>query len=738
MSEKKIGMFYGVLVPNITMMLGVILFLRLGVLVGHAGILQMLSVILVGLGLMIVTSLSIASIATNMRMGGGGVYYLITRSLGIEIGGTVGLALYISQIISIALTVTGFAYLLCDYFPQFNIAIVEAVTLLFIGALSSVSSKMALKFQVVILVILLSGVGSVFLGSMAHVEPVNDFRPLYGMEALGFWPTFALFYPALTGIEAGMAMSGILKKPGRSLFLGNIIGLLFVAALYAVVSIFAYNSIPRMYLVSDPFVFVSFAKSELLVALGILTATLSSALGSVLGAPRILESMANDGLVPSIFSRVYGSYNEPRWALLLTVSLALLTALFTSIDQIIPILSMICLMTYGLLNLVAGLSELMNTASWRPVVRTPWWLSILGFFVAIVMMLFINVTWTFAAFGLFIAFFLLLQGRNLDAGFQDLRESMIFFFSRTALYHLGSPAEHALVWHPQLLVFATALSQQRKLAHLSHHLTYRSGLLTFSAIVPATWQDPEQIQSSKSSMELHLEKEGISGLIEVLPAESRLEGRLNLIRAYGIGPIQPNTIVLHLTSEDDPEGLLQVIESCRIMRKNLVLFKDSEKVPDELYFELDHPKSIDLWWNGDDRSGFDLAVSLATTLRDNKLWANGEYRLRAIASSRSVKKVLQQFFKEFVLKSRLHFTPVIHHEPRTDDYINCVSRYSSDADLTLICIRAYHDDEDPKDYLNYLQKIFNETKDIKDCLFICAYDGVEHKEIYQYPGGKGQ
>lgn len=730
MTKEKIGMFYGVLVPNITMMLGVILFLRLGVLVGYAGIFQMVAVILVALALMIVTSLSIASIATNMRMGGGGVYYLITRSLGIEIGGTVGLALYISQIISITLTVTGFSYTLCDLYPQFNIIVVEASTLFSLGLLSGFSSKMALKLQLFILMILLLGVGSVFLGSMGNVEPAHDFTPVFSQGTLGFWETFAYFYPALTGIEAGMAMSGILKRPGRSLFIGNIGGLLFAAGLYLAISAFAYINIPKMYLMSNPFIFVSFAKSEWLVTLGILTATLSSALGSILGAPRILESMSNDGLVPSIFSRVYGAYKEPRWALFLTVSLALITALLTDIDQIIPILTMICLITYGLLNLVAGLSELMNTASWRPVVRTPWWLSILGFLTAMMMMLFINVTWTFIALALFITFFLLIQGRNLEAGFQDLRDSMVFFFSRTALYHLGAPAKHALVWHPQLLVIATAVSQQRKLAHLAHHLTHRSGLLTFAAIVPTSWQDPEQIESSKSSLKLHLEKEGVSGLVEILPAESKLEGQLNLIRAYGIGAIQPNTIVLPFSLDGDFLSLFEVIGACRLMRKNLVLFSDSQKTDEEKYIKGGHKKMVDLWWNGDDRKSFALSVSLTTTLRDNRVWANGDYHLRAIVSSRSAKSVLQKFFKEYVLKSRLPFKPLIHFEPKIKDYISHISHYSSEADLTIICIRAYDEEEEPATYIKYLQQLFNETKDLNDCLYVCSYDGIEHKKIY--------
>jgi len=733
MSKKKIGTFYGVLVPNITMMLGVILFLRLSAIVGHAGIFRMLAVIAASLGFMLITSLSIASIATNMRMGGGGVYYLITRSLGIEIGGAVGLALYLSQIISITLTITGFAYIFCDLFPQFSIPYVEAGTLTALGLVSSFSSKEALKLQVGILTILLIGVASIFFGSMEYVPAQKNLTPLFEGGSLTFWQTFAFFFPAMTGIEAGMAMSGILKKPGRSLYIGNIGALLFVALLYGGLSLYADLKIPEYMLAANPFIFVEYAYSSNLVAAGILMATLSSALGSILGAPRIFESMAKDGLAPSIFGKVYGKYNEPRWSLWLTVTLALIMALSTNIDQIIPILTMICLITYGLLNLVAGLAELMNTASWRPTIRTPWWLSILGCLSAIGFMLFINVGWTFMALFLFALFFIVIQGRNIKVGFRDIRESLIFFFSRAALYHLSTPAEHALVWHPQLLVIATGLSQQKKLAFLSHYLTQRSGVLTFSAIVPESWQDPEQIQNSKSSMQSLLEKENIGGLVEVIPAETQLDGQLNLIRAYGIGPIQPNSVVLPLIHEEaEIDNLLTIMDSCRLMQKNLVLFRDSSSVKEELYAS-DEKKRVDLWWNGDDRNGFDLAVSLVTTLRDSRLWADSAYNLQAIVSSRSAAKVIQKFFKDFIRSSRLPFAPVVHLEPKIGSTLSNICKYSEEADLTVICIRALHEEEDMMRYREYLQNMFEKTENLKDCLFIACYDNIEHKEIYQYP-----
>lgn len=735
MTKKKIGTFYGVIIPNITMMLGVILFLRLGVLVGHAGIFQMTSVILLSLGFMIVTSLSIASMATNMRMGGGGVYYLITRSLGIEIGGAVGLALYFSQLISIALTTSGFAYTLCEMYPFLSISYVELVTIILLALFSSVSSKGALHLQLLILIVLLSGVLSVFAGSIQNVGALKSITPLFSGGTLSFWETFAFFFPAVTGIEAGMAMSGILKTPGRSLFIGNISALLLVAFLYLAVSTFAYYNIPLIYLSADPFIFLQYSWSPMLVWSGILTATISSALGSFLGAPRMVESMAKDGLLPKFFGYTYGAYQEPRWALALTTAAVVCITLSTNIDQIIPILTMICLITYGLLNFVAGLAELMNTVSWRPVVRTPWWLSIAGSGLALGMMLFINVTWTFISLVLFVVFYLLIQGRHVSVGFQDIRQSLIFFFSRSALYHLGAPAQHAMVWHPQLLVAATSLTYHHKLAHLAHSLTRSSGILTFAAFVPNTWDDPEQLESSKATLEAYLEKEGISALVEVQRASTPTQGINNMIPAYGIGPIQPNVIIIPIGEDDvDLEGLMETVETCRVTRKNLILFKDSDSVSEEYFYgSCLAEKRIDLWWNGDDRSSFDLTTSLVTTLHDGRAWSDADIRLNSVASTESAKVVMDKFFKEFIKRSRLPFEAQIFMEPEGSDYLSYIKKYSNEAHLTCICFRGYQMEESLEGYSDYLKNLFEKVRGIGPCLLISSYDQVEHREIYYYP-----
>lgn len=186
MEDKKFGLIKGVFIPNVTMMFGVILFLRLPIIVSHIGLWPQLAVIALSLTFMLITSFSIASIATNMEVGTGGVYYLITRTLGIELGGAVGIAVYLAQLISISLTITGFAYLFCDIFPAFTPVQVEVAALIALSLLACISTSLALRAQGVIFALILLAIGSVFLGSSNQIPAPKDITPFYPGGSLTF------------------------------------------------------------------------------------------------------------------------------------------------------------------------------------------------------------------------------------------------------------------------------------------------------------------------------------------------------------------------------------------------------------------------------------------------------------------------------------------------------------------------------------------------------------------------
>lgn len=744
--NKKIGLFFGVFVPNVTMMFGVILFLRLGLIVSHAGLSTTIAIVSLGLVIMLITSASIASIVSNMEVGAGGVYYIVTRSLGLEIGGALGYALYISQLLSIALTTSGFAYTLVEIYPQFNVIWVELITLAALTLLTNTSAKLALKFQGIILITLVASLIAIFCGSATNLPAEEVTTPFYAGGHLGFWVAFALFYPALTGIEAGMALSGNLKDPSKSLAYGNALSLVFVGIAYVALILFAHYNIPHSALSSDPFAFVYFASPSWLVTLGICAATLSSALGSLMGAPRILQSIANDGLTHSILAKTYGPHLEPRWALLLTAILALTVTIFSNIDQIIPMLSMICLLSYALLNIIAMLGSLMNAPSWRPQFKVHYLISLFGAMLCFITMFMVNAGWAFAAIFLLSSFYFILRKFRVKATFSDIRNSILFFISRLALYRLSNSMNHALTWHPIILVLTKSATKQLSLAKLTNGFARQSGLLSFATIVPESWSDPKKILSTRNTLETFYNKENIECLVEVLVSENEHSGNINLIKTYGIGQIQPNTVVVpifhqaadhttnlphnHSADHSASYELLEYFYTCYLMQKNIILYQNTH----EETTLTEKSKKIDLWWSSESRVSFDLLISLISTLSNCPEWGGSQVTLKVMTTSEEALNAMELYLNGFVKKSRLKMLVKIYLDADSTSDYSGIHEHSTDADLIAIPLNPLTEHESFNFYEQYLNSLFVQTKDIScPCLYICSFDNTDHREGYIYP-----
>jgi amino acid transporter len=726
-SETGFGTFKGIFVPNVTMMFGVILFLRLSLVLGNVGIWQFLAIIGLSLGIMILTSLSIATIVTNMNVGGGGVYFLISRSLGIEIGGAIGLALVLAQVISMTLCVSGFAYSFHSLFPQFRIEWIELITMVCLGFLSFSSTDYALKTQVAIFFILLLSIGSVFFSQPLLDTPSQT--PFFS-PPLKFWQAFSLFYPALTGIEAGMALSGSLKKPSRALSIGNILSLLFVALIYCAMALFLWFTFSPQALSSNPLLVLNSSKLPALIYIGIWCATLSSALGNFLGAPRILQRIAEDNIAPEILGRSYGKYEEPRFAIASIFLVAVLLVLTTTMDQILPILTMICLLTYGTLNLVAGLAELISSPSWSPTFRTRWQYPIIGALGCLSLMLIIDPIWALISISLIIALYFFLRGRSLDVSFQDTRESIIFFFSRLALYRLAGKEENPKNWLPQVLALSRSTVQHEKMLRLGNEISGRSGILTVVTLLPEEWEAPEQMEKTKGLIQDWLKEKGIMGFSEVQACKDYYEGVLSLIKMHGIGPLQPNTILFPVTENEQAEHLYSIIETGTLNRKNLLFYFDASSIsPKEFTAPINQRKRIDIWWDPSGPEAFELGLSLILTLRSSPIWNFRELNLITIASDENSKEHLKTYLNPFSKKMRLKCKVKIFIEQK--DLFACVDQFSSSADLVLFPLHSCSLYEDNKEYRNYLNSVLETFKNTKTPLLgLLCKDTLKHREIY--------
>lgn len=301
-TPSKFGTFGGVFTPCTLTILGVIMFLRLGQVVGQAGVYRAVGIILAATAITLLTGLSLSAVATNTRVKGGGAYYLISRSLGVEFGGAIGFVFFFAQAIAVALYVVGFAEACVGAFPGMGLSerTVATVVNVCVFVCVMIGAGWTIRVQYVILGVMGAAIGSFFLGALPALSAarfIENAGPQYA-QGQSVFTMFALFFPAVTGIMAGANMSGDLKDPGRMIPRGTLAAIGVTALVYLAMACVLGGAGGRATLVGNNLVVRDAAAIPLLITAGVFAATLSSALSSMMGAPRILQAFARDGVFP--------------------------------------------------------------------------------------------------------------------------------------------------------------------------------------------------------------------------------------------------------------------------------------------------------------------------------------------------------------------------------------------------------------------------------------------------------
>ena len=219
---KVLEHFKGVYIPSTLTILGVIMYLRMGWVVGNVGLLQTLLIVTISTMITLITSLSISATATNMKVGGGGAYYMISRSLGVEGGAAIGIPLFLSQALGISFYIVGFSDSIADQIPFISPLILRIATLAILTALAYISADLALKVQVWVFVAIILSIFPLCLVGKNQTLLLMPPKSLNASQLVGFWAVFAVFFPAVTGILTGVSMSGDLKNPAFSIPWGTL------------------------------------------------------------------------------------------------------------------------------------------------------------------------------------------------------------------------------------------------------------------------------------------------------------------------------------------------------------------------------------------------------------------------------------------------------------------------------------------------------------------------------------
>ena len=648
--KNQLGTFLGVFTPTILTILGAIMYLRFGWVVGNAGIIATVVIVALANAITFVTALSISSLATNMRVGAGGAYYIISRSLGLEIGGAVGLPLFLAQAVSLTLYCYGLAEALTLVWPQLPIGTVAGGLVLFVAAIAARSTQMALKAQIPILVLVVLSIASLFAGadwSSSNTVMVGEYTDA------SFWGLFAVFFPAVTGILAGVSLSGDLKDPDRSLPVGTLLAVLVGTVIYLAIPYALGGSASVESLRSNQLVWLEVAAVKWLVLPGLFGAILSSAIGSILAAPRTLQALADDKLVSSWFGEVDEETGEPKRALVLAAAVAFGAVFLGGLDQVALTVSMFFLTTYAMVNIVCGLEGLIGDPSFRPRLRVHWSIPLVGAAACMWVMMLIHPVAAMVALAIEVELWFYLSRRALTSTWGDMRGGLLMSLAVWALVRKREQREHHRSWRPHMLVFTSDVSRNLPLVELIWALNARRGVITVCSLVEGDLDNrvPQTLRALEG--EAFLMQRGITAFCEVDVVPDIESGMVTVAQANGIAGLASNTVVLGWPNEAEfSVSAMRVMRRLDRLGKSLIIVRQRP-------MPVGRKRTIIVWWTGKRNNG-DLMLLLAHLLRQSRNWRGSRLLLKSIVGSEEQVAIQSTALEKMCAEIRIDAKAEVH------------------------------------------------------------------------------
>lgn len=638
-THHKFGTFGGVFTPDVLTILGIIMYLRLGWVVGNAGVLGAILIILMAKSVTICTGLSMSSITTNIKIGAGGPYSIISKSLGLEAGGSIGIPFYVSQSLSGALYIIGYTEGWLMIFPEHNPILVSMITAAVLITISLIGAKYAIRIQYIIFTIIILSIVSFFL---TDSEPVQAVQLIGNFEDADFWKVFAIFFPAVTGIMAGANMSGDLKNPRKSIPQGTMWAIAFTLIIYIAMVFFASNFVPAEELRANQMFIVEYAFWSPIVIMGILAATFSSALGSLVGAPRILQALAEQKTIPlSHFFEKLTKKNEPRNAVIFTSGIVIFALLLGDLDALATLITLFFLITYGTLNLVVFIQQSMKIISFRPTFKISRFIPFFGAVSSFLMMMLISPVFSVLAIITIIGLYIWLSKRGLKSDWGDIRGGMFLVLAEVASRIAARFPRHQIAWKPDLLI--PIENPQASVGSLLfiRSITYPSGSIYAFTI---TDEDTEIVKKDLDEAILPLKSESLMVTSTVLEDTTFLHGAKLVIQTLQGGALRPNTLFLNLSSDNEKDNtIMELIHYASSSKLGTLILRQHKRTA----FGLQ--KDINLWLR-DKSPNWHLAILITLQLQLN--WG-GKINLVTVANEKSDADRLLKFLNNISDQTRL-------------------------------------------------------------------------------------
>lgn len=709
--------FETIFVPTFITLLPIVFFLKIGWILGHAGITKTLSIITLASVICIITSLSLSTMATNIKIESGGVYFFLSRTFGLDIGAAISLPLFLAQTLGSTFYTLACAEIMRYFLPSVSPQLVTFFLFGIVSLLSFLPSKFALKTQIAIFTMLCLALVNFYFG--IYQSPI-DLKIDSNVKNLSFWPLFAVFFPIVTGIEASLNFSNRLKNPARSIPNGFLFAILSALSIYLLAAYLLYIHGSRLELVSNPLIMekVSFIPFVMIVSMAL--SALNAASGCVFSAASTLQAYSSDGIFPKkLFSKALST--------IFVLFLSFTFAGLKNLDTIAPLLSTFFLIGYGMLNIASGIEAFIENPSWRPGFSTPWPISITCAILCFCIMMMIDPGISLFSILIISLLYLMVKKRHLQSSWEDLRYSILLYFSRYAIHKLKDLPATPRTWRPNLLVFVGDPLLRFHLTNLSAAITHRKGFLTFSSILPTTYED--RLDQEEDKFKLFLEKTKIPALVKIKMSPNILSGVKSLIDNLGLSSIVPNTIVLGASEKKEKEPIFsEIIRHVNKSKKNLILVREQGLTGQLAKKERLHErKSIDVWWGGKTTSNSELMLVLAYMLQTSKEWKGSIVTLKTIVQSKEELEDAKSAMDALVNLSRLHVeTEAVL---QNNDIFQTIQNHSQGKDLIFLGIRAPLSEESLEEYSHYYSNLLLKTKEFPPIAYVLSGESLEFKKI---------
>lgn len=716
----------------ISTILGAILFLRFGFAVGTLGFLGAVLIIFLGHLVTIPTALAISEIATNKRVEGGGEYFIISRSFGLNIGATIGIALFLSQAISVAFYVIAFTeafeFLFIWFEETKNIIVprqvisLPAMALLTFLILKRGASSGVITLYIVVAILFISLL-LFFIGQTDYQNQENTIGLLTSFtNRKDFFLVFAIVFPAFTGMTAGVGLSGDLKNPSKSIPLGTTLATFGGMFMYLFIVYKLYTSVSPEDLINNQLVMGNIAiAGKLIIPLGLAASTISSAIGSVMVAPRTLQALANDRAFPTSFVNAFlkkgkGEENEPFNASIITCLIAFVFVALGNVNAVAEIITMFFMVTYGSLCLISFLYHFGSDPSYRPSFRSKWYISLAGAIMCIWLMFKINSLYTIAAGILMLLIYLYISNVHKERkGMQVIFRSAVLQLTRRLHVFIQKTKKNQTkyAWRPAVVCVTKNSFENQKPLYLVEWLSYKYGFGTYIHFIEgyyskSTYRQSQEILNQLIDISNNIES---NVYIDTIISPSYTSAIAQIIQLPSISGLDNNMIIFEF-EKNKQNGLNRIIENYALVRAgefDVCILGSCEKI-------INPKQEIHIWIKSIDFENSNLMILLSYIILGHPFWKKSQLKIFDICTEDEIKEARTRLH-EIVNSGRLPISmkniELIKKSPDLNSK-NIINSKSKDAALTVIGFRS----EQLKHNGN---EVFSGYDEVNDIIFVNAF-----------------